>query len=65
MSLVGMFDISCSVSILNVVLSLTLASSLGCQSGLVVCGPLFFVMRHDMLAHYNVVSFVRSSLFVL
>ena len=67
LSLVSMLDISCSVSKNNVVLSLalTLASSLTCQSGVVVCGPLCVVMRHYMCAHCNAVPFVLSSLFVL
>ena len=45
---VSMLDISYSVSIYKVVLSLalTLASFLRCDSGVVVCGPLFVVMRH-------------------
>ena len=66
LSLVIMLDISCSVSIENVVLSLalTLASSLSCQSGVVVCGTWFVVMRHCMFAHCNAVPFVLSSLFV-
>ena len=37
-------------------LALTLASSLGCQSGVVVCGPLFVVMRHCMPALCNTFS---------
>ena len=67
LSLVSMLDISCSVSIYNIVLSLalTLASSLSYQSGVVVCGVLFVVMRHCMLAHCNAVPFVLASLFVL
>ena len=45
-------------------LALTLASSLSYQSGVVVCGHYFVVMRHCMLAHCNAVPFVLSSLFV-
>ena len=66
LSLVNML-LSCSASISSVVLSLalTLASTLSYQSGVVVCGPLFVVMRHYILAHCNAVPFVLSSLFVL
>ena len=46
-------------------LALTLASSLGCQYGVLACGLLFVVKRHCMLAHCNTVPFVLSSLFVL
>ena len=38
---------------------------LSCQSGVVVCGPLFVVMRHGMLAHCNAVSFVISVIRVI
>ena len=67
LSRVSMFGISCSVSIYNVVLSLALAlaSRLSCQSDVIVCGHLFVMMRHGMIAHCNAVSFVLSSLFVL
>ena len=67
LSRVSMFDMSCPFPMYNIVLpwALALATSMSCQSDVVVCGPLFVVMCHCMLAHCNAVPFVLSSLFVL